>query len=532
MTLSSVLAASGDVRDERSLLLLVPEDAAAAVHVQSAAEAVADPLGAWAVGRMAAGWPVAAALPKALLGVQVPAVVVVVGGPAGQKGSGGLLVAVDLGGSAWEPESFVAERLLPAVNETAGGGATVRRDGLLAEIVVKGWSPSCYWIGRGGQLLLSSDQRIVSAVLEGRWPESKLVLGDEYRALAESLGQRGALWAYVSLPAFYHLAKPVTAEDPFLQRMYFLLGVENFRAMVLEAADVDGATKLRVVLRVEDAARGVLSLLGAAATGGKAIDLLPSETSGLLRIAISDLRASIGAVNRLVEQIDPEVVKEFEGERATFKRDAGFDPLDDFAANIRDELVIARVGDAGEAPAAVVMAGIQDAAKLADWMAGLAGAFKVSWRQRRVGEFTLYEPDDAQSGFAWAVGRGQLLIAHRIATIETVVAGAATTAAATLRREGFRRVTGGLPRETRLLMVAPWPDMANRVALWVGALLGVDLPALPAAAGQASRRFGLTVNLDAKRRHVVVDVVVGGPQAEPQKGRVRGPSSRAVALPP
>ncbi len=532
MTLSSLLAASGNVRDQRPLLLLVPEDAAAAAYVENAAEAVTNPLGAWGGGLMAGRWPMAAALPTALRGVPVPAVVVVVGDPAVQEKPASLLVALDLDGSAWQPESFVAERLLPAVNETAASGATIRRDGLLAEIVVKGWSPSCYWISRGGQLLLSSDRRVLSAVLEGKWPESKLVLCDEYRSLAESLGQRGTLWAYVSLPAFYHLANHVTAEDPFLQRMYFLLGVENFRAMVLEAGSDDAATKVRVVLRVEDTARGLLSLLGARDSGGKAIDLLPSGTSGLLRIAISDLRASIGAVNSLIEQIDAEVVKEFDDERANFKRDVGFDPLDDFASNIQDELVIARVGGAGQAPATTVMAGIRDATKLADWMAALAGAFNVSWRPRRVGEFTLYEPDDARSGFAWAVGRGQLLIAYRAETIETVIARPTATAAGTPSHEGFRRVTAGLPRETRLLMVAPWPDVARRVASWVSALLPVDVPAWPPAAEQASRWLGLAVNLDSKRRHVVLDLVATGAQTDLQKVRVRRPTSRAVAVSP
>lgn len=532
MTLSSLLAASGDVRDQRPLLLLVPKDAAAAVYVESAAEAVTDALGGWAVGRMAGHWPAAAALPRALRGVRVPAVVVVVGDQAGQEGSAGLLVALDLGGSAWQPESFVAERLLPAINETAGGGATVRRDGLLTEIAVKGWSPSCYWIGRGGQLLLASDQQVLSAVLEGKWPESKLVQCDEYRALAEPLGQRGSLWAYVSLPAFYHLANPLTAEDPFLQRMYFLLGVENFRAMVLEAGGVDADTRARVVLRVEDTTKGLLSLLGAAATGGGAIDLLPSGTAGLLRIAISDLRTSIGVVNGLIEQIDPEVIKEFDGERANFKRDVGFDPVDEFAANIQGEVVVARVGGAGQAPAPVVAAGIKDATKLADHMAALAGAFNVSWRERSAGEFTLYEPDDAQSGFAWAVGRGQLLIAHRAETIEAVIARATTTAAGTHSHEGFRRVTAGLPGETRLLMVARWPDVARRVASWLAGLVPVDVPALPLADGQASHWLGLAVNLDAKRRQVVVDVVVAGTQADPQKSSVAGAGSGAVAVSP
>jgi len=532
MTLSSLLAASGDAHDQRLLLLLVPKDAAAAVYVENAAEAVSSPLGAWTVGHMAGSWSAAAALPAALRGVQVPAVVVVMGDLAAQKGSAGLLVALDLGGSAWQPESFVDERLLPAMDKAAGTRPVVRRDGLLAEIAVTGWSPSCYWIGRGEQLLLSSDRQVLSAVVEGKWPESKLVLCDEYGALAEPLGQRGTLWAYVSLPGFYHLANPVTAEDPFLQRMYFLLGVENFRAMALEAGGLNAGTRVRVVFRVEDAARGLLSLLGAAATRSGAIDLLPAATSGLLRMAISDLRASIGAVNSLVEQIDPAVVKEFDDERANFKRDVGFDPLDDFAANIRDEFVIARVGGAGQAPALVLAAAIDDAARLADHMAALAGAFEVSWRQRPAGEFMLYEPEDPQSGFAYAVGRGQLLIAHRAETIETVIARATTTTAVTPSHEGFRRVTAGLPRQTRLLMVAPWPDVARRVASWLNTFLAVDLSAMPLGAEQTSHWVGLAVNLDAEQRRVVVDVVAAETRPDPQEGSVRGSGDREAPVSP
>jgi hypothetical protein len=178
------------------------------------------------------------------------------------------------------------------------------------------------------------------------------------------------------------------------------------------------------------------------------------------------------------------------------------------------------------------MAGIRDAKKLADSMAALAGAFNVSWRQRRAGEFTLYEPDDLQSGFAYAVGRGQLLIAHRTETIEAVIARSTTTTAAAVGHEGFRRAMAGLPRRTRLLMVAPWSDVVTRVVSWVGAWLPVDLPVLPPAAERAPRWLGLTVNLDAKRRQVVVDVVAAGAQADPQPGGVRGQGGGAAAVAP
>ena len=489
---------------QRGLLLLIPEHAAGAVYVRRLGAELDSPPARWLTDRVLGDWSFAAPLMAAAGQLQCPGLAVLLSKPKSDEKLR-LLVAVDLANSNQQPEQFINQQLLPQLRRSTTGAAKLSKDGLLGQVSIEGWSDVLHWTKRGARLLLSTDRELLSGLQAGRWPSKKLLLTAGWAGLAEGLTPETELWMYADLPQLYHLAGPITARDPFLQRLYWLIGVENFRAATLQVRRGEKATALRVICRFADPDKGVMRLAAGPNTVSRAVDLLGPESPVVLRMSLSDLREGIGALNSLIEQLDPEIVKEFETERAAFKTDIGFDPLDDLAGKIREEIVVALVPLDEGGRGVVLIAGLADESDFADHMAALSRYFDIDWRQRKLHDFTIYTPEQDQGGFAYATGRGRLVIARDPRAIESVLE--PMTSSGPSSRRNRRGVSALLPVKNRCSVQLVWPEGISWLGRQVEHLVDLELSGLAGRLKLDGRQVAGAISV--RDRTVTIDCVVG-----------------------
>jgi len=489
---------------QRGLLLLIPEQAAGAVYVRRLGAELGRPAAKWLTDRVLGDWSFAAPLMAAAGQLQCPGLAVLLSKPKSDEKLR-LLVTLDLSNSNQQPEQFINQQLLPQLRRSTPGAVKVSKDGLLGKVSIEGWSDVLHWTKRGARVLLSTDRELLGAFQAGRWPGKKLLLTAGWAGLAKGLTPETQLWMYADLRQLYHLAGPITARDPFLQRLYWLIGVENFRAATLQVRRGKQATSLRVICRFADPDQGVMRLAAGPNTVSRAMDMLPPDCPVALRVGLSDLCQGIGAFNGLIEKLDPQVVKEFETERAAFKTDIGFDPLDDLAGKIHEEMVVALVPLDDGGRGVVLIAGLADESDFADHMAALSRYFDIDWRQRKLHDFTIYTPAQDQGGFAYATGRGRLVIARDPTTVELVLE--PMTSSAPSRRRNGGGVSALLPAKNRCSVQLVWPEGASWLARQVEHLVDLELSGPAGRLKLDGRRVAGAVSV--QDRTVTIDCVVG-----------------------
>ena len=466
VAVGSVLGAATQPASTRAIMRqMVPADAVAAIYVQDVGRAMAGPAGlAASYGQTVLGRRWVPAVADAVRGLASPALIVVLPAPEVAEGQPAqpphVLIALDLAGATTAGGAWV-----DALLAKLGTGATSTKDGAVGSVTVDGKAIGLHWATRGDMLVLCSDRVVVSSWVAGAWPTDKLILSEAYQPLAEKIVGDKPLWAYAALEHFYSAFTPITAKDPILQQVYWVLGVQNFDVLAMEA-DVDGGVAgMRVALHFKDATQGLMGLLqGPAKT--RTIPL-PSDTPVVLWVGMSDLRQAIGAVHDLVGRVVPEIVTEFDADMAALKMETGVDLMGEVAANVSGELVLAMVPTGSGSQAAVLSAGVTDDSAFAAAMVGVAGHYGASWQKHERNGLTIYQPQ-GQGGFTWAIGRGRVALSWDPAGIEAVIRSNSTPAEPSRDR---CRLSLGYPEGVAWAMdvVGPWfGATVAQTADWLG----------------------------------------------------------------
>jgi prepilin-type processing-associated H-X9-DG protein len=308
------------------------------------------------------------------------------------------------------------EKLLAALNrlpDLPGAGAIgFERTGDLAVVRIPGPMPiQMTFALRNGFVRASTNRALVDAWLNppvdtgGDKPKMFLDTTD-YQRIAPDPARSLDLLVYVNTRTLMPLAKMGLPHDI---DVYSILGLGQFEAAALTASWSKGqyAADLTVCLAGEPS--GILRLLQGSGQPVQVARVFPADTVVMLGGTFPSGAVCAEQLNALLELIDPEIVEEYEQERADFVRDFGFDLQADFLGNFVGEWAVG-VRAAENLPDPVLAVRVADPIAFSNHMAALASAFDLRFDTSTHGSVTVYQPHSTRLQLAYGVVGDYLVI--------------------------------------------------------------------------------------------------------------------------
>lgn len=493
LLLSASLASGSDTpRSAPPVLALAPADALAVVYLARPADLLEHPF--WAATG-ATSDPVAGELLRATAATfNGPIMIAVCGVPpnpatlriefATQPANGGEAFFKQLGETCWPAIAKAAQ------DPTAG----IQASGALQAIRLPGAIPiTIFAAEKNGMIYGSSRRDDVTAWLEGQELTARFTSGDDAAKLADDMLMRSDMLAYVNVRPLMPLLG--MEMERALPGIYASLGLDRleFGAVMIEWSL--GRVGLQASLNWADGDAGILDLLAPLNAPLEISALVPSDYNYFVRGAWASAADWQDSVNSIIGTIDAEIVEEFKQECAEFRAEHGFDPLEDLAANLVDEWMVAGRLDASGSNSTLAAMRLANPAIFQAQAQKLISAYALETETRACGDSLVYSaPAATRVNVAWAIIGDYLVLSNQVDPVCSV----ATEQAAPRESAGaraLRDVMRLLPAESSRMAFVDVSALARLALSHAAGELGIaDMVAGLKRLAEASAGAGLTIS--------------------------------------
>lgn len=306
----------------------------------------------------------------------------------------------------------------------AGGSLALRRVGDLAFLDIAGPVPlRLTFAHRDGYVLGSTHRAVLDDWLSAKHrPDDEAAAtfrqSDDFKRFLPGRDSAPELLAYVNVRPLLPL---LAISWPEPARIVQLLGLNGIEAVGLTAEQSPETRAVRLTVCKSNDSQGALALLQPTTTDLGVAAVFPTDAVFAVGGKVQDADAALEAVKGILDAVDPDIVEEFEAERAEFLGDYDFDIQSEFLVNLSAEWMLAGQADAGGLARWMFALRVRDRSLLESHLAALVRAFDLGFEVGTHREHALYTPRSTRFRATYALLDEYWLIGEDADDVSTMI---------------------------------------------------------------------------------------------------------------